>query len=121
EAVGEAFSVYLGSVSFKGTIGYFESGGSLRIGDDAPSAEMVAQLKGVPGLLDHVGLLGVQPGDPPSLLAAAGEVVLEGLWAQKKIGRSDERGFVAPERPRSEMELDLERLERLRKMKKQVN
>jgi hypothetical protein len=46
--------------------------------------------------------------------------VLEGLWAQKKIGRSDDRGFVAPER-RADVELDLERLERLRKMKKQVN
>ena len=46
--------------------------------------------------------------------------MLEGLWAQKKIGRSDDRGFVAPER-RPELELDLERLERLRKLKKQVN
>jgi hypothetical protein len=47
--------------------------------------------------------------------------VLEGLWAQRKIGRSDDRGFVAVERPRSDVELDLERLERLRKLKKQVN
>jgi len=48
--------------------------------------------------------------------------VLEGLWAQKKIGRSDDRGFVAPERERrGESDLDLERLERLRKLKKQVN
>ena len=45
---------------------------------------------------------------------------VEGLWAQKKIGRSDDRGFVALER-HSEAEIDLERLERLRKMKKQVN
>jgi hypothetical protein len=62
----------------------------------------------------------VQPGDPAPLLAAAGEFILEGLWAQKKIGRSDEKGFVAAERP-AESELDLERLERLRHMKKQVN
>jgi hypothetical protein len=47
--------------------------------------------------------------------------VLEGLWAQKKIGRSDDRGFVAPERRPSEVELDLEKLERLRRLKKQVN
>ena len=54
------------------------------------------------------------------LLAAAGEFVLEGLWAQKKVGRSDERGFVAAERPR-DLEVDLERLERLRRLKNQVN
>ena len=46
--------------------------------------------------------------------------MLEGLWAQKKIGRSDDRGFVAPER-RAELEVDMERLERLRRLKKQVN
>ena len=53
-------------------------------------------------------------------MAAAGEFILEGLYAQKKIGRSDDRGFMAAER-RSRSELDLERLERLRRMKKQVN
>ena len=54
------------------------------------------------------------------LVASAGEFILEGLYAQKKIGRSDDRGFMAPER-RSDVDVDLERLERLRKMKKQVN
>ena len=53
-------------------------------------------------------------------IASAGEFVLEGLWARKKVGRSDEGGFVAAERPR-DLEVDLERLERLRKLKKQVN
>ena len=49
-----------------------------------------------------------------------GEFVLEGLWAQKKIGRSDDRGFVATER-RADLEIDMEHLERLRRLKKQVN
>jgi len=68
-------------------------------------------------VLEHLNLLGVKAEDPAPLLAAAGEFVLEGLWAQKKVGRSDERGFVAAERPR-DLEVDLERL---RKLKKQVN
>ena len=120
EAAGETFSVYMGSVDLKPVVAFFESGGSLKLRDDAAAEEMVAQLKRVPGLLDHVGFLGVQPGDPMPLLAAAGEFVLEGLYAQKKIGRSDDRGYVAPER-RSDADVDLERLERLRRMKKQVN
>jgi hypothetical protein len=74
----------------------------------------------VPGLLDHVSALGIQPSDPAPLLVAAAEFVLEGLWSQKKIGRSDDRGFVAVER-KTEIDMDLERLERLRRMKKQVN
>src|SRR3989454_610603 len=119
-AEGVAFAVYMGSVDLKPVVAFFESGGSLKLRDDAAAEEMVAQLKRVPGLLDHVGFLGVQPGDPVPLLAAAGEFVLEGLYAQKKIGRSDDRGYVAPER-RSDADVDLERLERLRRMKKQVN
>jgi magnesium chelatase subunit I len=119
-AVGEVFSTYLGAVSFRAAVGFFDGGGSLRLTDQSPAQEVLAQLRRVPELLDPAPRLGVQPGDPAPLLAAAGEFILEGLWAQKKIGRSDEKGFVAAERP-AESELDLERLERLRHMKKQVN
>src|SRR5213594_3154094 len=80
EAAGETFSVYMGSVDLKPVVAFFESGGSLKLRDDAPAEEMVAQLRRVPGLLDHVGFLGVQPGDPAPLVAAAGEFVLEGLY-----------------------------------------
>jgi len=120
EAVGEVFSVYLGAIDFKAITQFFEAGGSLRLRDDAPSAEALQQLSQVPGLLDVIDRLGVATTDPPPLLASAGEFVLEGLWAQKRIGRSDDRSFVAVERP-SEIDGDLERLERIRRMKKQVN
>ena len=120
EAVGEVFSVYLGSADLRPVVAFFESGGSLKLADDAPAAEVVAQLRRVPGLLDHVSSLGVSPGDAAPFVASAGEFVLEGLHAQKKIGRSDDRGFVAPER-RADVDLDLERLERMRRVKKQVN
>jgi magnesium chelatase subunit I len=108
-------------VDLRQVVAHFEGGASLKLSDDASAADTIAQLDTIPGLLDHVQHLGLsrQTGPAP-LLAAAGEFVLEGLHAQKKIGRSDERGYVAPER-RSEVEMDLEKLERLRRMKKQVN
>jgi magnesium chelatase subunit I len=120
EAVGEVFSVYLGSVDLRPAVAFFEQGGSVKLREEAPADEVLAQLRKVPEVLDHLDHLGVSPADPGPLHAAAGEFVLEGLHAQKKIGRSDERGFVAPER-RPEADIDLERLERLRKLKKQVN
>ena len=120
EAVGEVFSTVLGSVSFRQTVRFFEEGGSLRIREGSPAREVLDQLRRVPEVLDHLEALGALPDSPAPVRAAAAEFVLEGLWAQKKIGRSDDRGFVAPER-RGEGELDLERLERLRKLKKQVN
>ena len=120
EAVGEIFSTYLGSVNFRQVVHFFENGGSLRLPDDAPAEEVLAQLRRVPELLEHTDRLGVVPGDPAPVVVAAGEFILEGLWAQKKIGRSDDKGFVAAER-RVDSEIDPERLERLRNMKKQVN
>ncbi len=120
DAVGEVFSVYLGSADLRGVTSYFENGGSLKLRDDAPTAELLQQLRRVPGLFEQLPALGIDPGDPAPLLLAGAEFLLEGLWAQKKIGRSDDKGFVATER-RAEVEMDLERLERLRRMKKQVN
>jgi magnesium chelatase subunit I len=120
EAVGEVFAVYLGSADLRQVVEHFETGGSLKLADDAPASEVVAQLSKVPHLLDHVGNVGVQAGDAPGLVAAAAEFILEGLYAQKKIGRSEDRGFMAVDRP-VDHEIDLERLERLRRMKKQVN
>jgi len=120
EAVGEVFSTYLGAADFKQVVRFFEEGGTLRIREGSPSADVLAQLRRVPDVLENLQPLGVQPGSSLALQAAAGEFVLEGLWAQKKIGRSDDRGFVAAER-RPELEVDLERLERLRRLKKQVN
>lgn len=120
EAVGEVFSVYLGSADLKPVIAFFESGGSLKVREEASSEELLVLLRRVPGLMEQAGLLGVTATDPPGLAAAAGEFILEGLYAQKKVGRTDDRGFIAPDR-RSEVEVDLERLERMRRMKKQVN
>jgi magnesium chelatase subunit I len=119
QAVGETFGVYLGSVDLRPVVSYFESGSSLKLRDDAGAEDLLAELRKIPGLLEHAPNLGISQGDPAPLLAAAGEFMLEGLYAQKKIGRSEDRGFVAPERP--DTDVDLERLERLRRMKKQVN
>jgi magnesium chelatase subunit I len=120
EAVGDVFSTYLGAADLKQVVRFFEEGATLRIREGSPAAEVLEQLRRVPEVLANLEPLGVEPGSSLALQAAAGEFVLEGLWAQKKIGRSDDRGFVAPER-RPDLEVDLERLERLRRLKKQVN
>jgi magnesium chelatase subunit I len=119
-AVGEAFSVHLGAADLKPVVAFFEGGGSLKLDDDASSAQVVAQLRRVPHLFEQLKALGVAPGDPDPVLASAAEFVLEGLHARKQIGRSDDKGFVAAT-PTPESDLDIERLERLRRLKKQVN
>ena len=99
EAVGEAFSVYLGSADLRPVVAFFEGGGSLKLRDDASARGLVAAAAARarparPALTCWAS----SADDPRRVVAAAGEFVLEGLYAQKKIGRSDDRGFVAPER-----------------------
>ena len=49
-------------------------------------------LQGLPELIKH---LGIGPGAPAPAIASAIDFILEGLYAQKKISRSDERGMRA--------------------------
>jgi len=119
-AVGGVFSLRLGAVDLRPVVAYFEAGGKVKLENDPGSADVLEQLEKVPGLLDHLHHMGLGPEDPVAARAAAGEFILEGLHAQKKIGRSEDRGFEAPERA-TEADADLEQLQRLRTMKGQVN
>ena len=67
-----------------------------------PAQLQVARVEGVlgiegdevvQGLLDMARRAGLPADAPAPMLAAAVDFVLEGLYAQKKISRSDERGF----------------------------
>ena len=49
--------------------------------------------------MDHIGKLGVTDRKDAGPAAAAAEMILEGLWAHRRIGRSEERGYYA-EKPK---------------------
>ena len=94
-AIGRVFSKYFGEVSFQPVVQWFETGGELKIPDLISTGERYEQLAKVQGLLEHVGKLGVSNRKDEAKAAAAAEMILEGLWAHRRIGRSEERGFYA--------------------------
>ena len=67
------------------------------LGDGTSADEVIAQTRGVQGLRELADHAGLPKGAPSPLVAAAIDFVLEGLCAQKKISRSDERGYAAAE------------------------
>jgi magnesium chelatase subunit I len=97
-AVGKTFSKYYPNANFQPIVQWFEAGQELKLPANASSAETIGQLKKIPGLFDHLEALGVQPNADAALKAGAAEFVLEGLWAHKRINRSEERGFYADAR-----------------------
>jgi magnesium chelatase subunit I len=98
-AVGRVFSKHFPEVGFQAVIQWFELGGELKLPELATTAERYEQLSKIQGLFDHVGRLGVNDRKEVGAAGAAAEMILEGLWAHRRIGRSEERGFYA-EKPR---------------------
>ncbi len=98
-AVGRVFSKHFPEVSFQPVIQWFELGGELKLPELASTAERCQQLSKIQGLLEHIARLGVTDRKDAGAVSGAAEMILEGLWAHRRIGRSEERGYFA-EKPR---------------------
>ena len=103
-AVGRVFSKHFAETNFQPVIQWFELGGELKLPELASSSERFAQLSKIQGLMEHTGKLGASDRKNGGATAAAAEMILEGLWAHRRIGRSEERGYYAekqkPQEPR---------------------
>jgi magnesium chelatase subunit I len=98
-SVANVFAERFDQADLRRVIEWFDLGGSLQLADTSPARALLAQARGVQGLVElteHLEL-GKKPSEPA--LASAVDFVLEGLYAQKKISRSEERGYHAAEPP----------------------
>jgi magnesium chelatase subunit I len=96
-AVGNVFTGYFSSADLRQVTEWFDLGGTLHIDDTLHAKELLARAADVQGLKDLTAHTGVASNAEPPLLAAAVDFVLEGLYAQKKIARSDEFQYQATE------------------------
>jgi len=98
-AIAKVYGKHFNSTAVQPTmqkvVQHFELGGELKLAESATAAESLSQLRKIDGLLTHVDRLDVSPKSDAAALAAAAEFILEGLCAQKRINRSEERGFFA--------------------------
>jgi len=100
-AVGKVFDRYFEGVNMQPIVQWFDLGGNLKLSDDLDSSEMVKQLNSIQGLMEKTRALGLSANEPEATRASAGEFILEGLHAHRRINRSEERGFSAEERRRA--------------------
>lgn len=98
QAVALAYSRYFEGENVKSILQWFDLGGTLQLPEVASAAELVAQLSQINGLLEKTAKLGVGARDTDANRAAAGEFILEGLYAHRRLSRSEEQAFVANER-----------------------
>jgi magnesium chelatase subunit I len=99
-AVGKVYDKHFENTNVAQIVQWFDLGGSLKLDDNVDSATLLKRLAGIQGLLEKTKGVGVGPNDPDPLKASAAEFVLEGLYAHRRISRSEERGFAAEEKKR---------------------
>ncbi len=98
-SASHTFDVRAGGADVDDIIEYFETGGALQVGEEAAAAACVRGFETVPGLLELVERVGLAPAATnDGTRAAACELVLEALVAQRRISRSTAGYTRAPHR-----------------------
>ncbi len=97
-AVGKVYNGYFDGANFRQVVQWFELGGSLRLDEDLSASKMVEQLSRIQDLLQFTKKLGLSESESDALRASAGEFILEGLYAHKRISRNEELEFIAGDR-----------------------
>src|SRR5688572_15368061 len=92
-AVSNVFDGYFANADLKPITDWFDMGGSLSLSDETDSATLVKEAAKVQGLVDLARHAGITAGAAAPLLASGIDFALEGMYSQKKIRRSDARGY----------------------------
>ena len=99
-AVGSVFGGIFASSDYSQVGEWFDMGGTLQAADTLAAGELLERTAVVQGLHDLARESGIPADAPPPLLASAVDFVLEGLYAHKKISRSEDRQYQGVEQPR---------------------
>jgi magnesium chelatase subunit I len=108
-AIGKIFDKYFSGTNTQQIEQWFNLGGTVRIDDDQPSQAILDELKQIQGLFPQLSPLSVKVSDAPEAAVAGAEFLLEGMYAHKRLSRSEERGFSAQEKTTRKQERTEER------------
>jgi magnesium chelatase subunit I len=98
-AVANVADGYFSHLDTRRVIEWFDLGGTLQLGDTLGATDVIDRARQVQGLIELAHAAGIPASAPPPLLAAGVDFALEGMYALKKISRSEERGYQATETP----------------------
>jgi magnesium chelatase subunit I len=113
-AIAKTFDEYFSGVDMRQIVQWFDLGGEIKLTESAGAQEVLDTVKSIQGLMEKVSALDVSPKDTVETVVSAAEFVLEGLYAHKRIGRSEERVFTAGEKQPKKPERTYEREEPFR-------
>ena len=113
-AIAKTFDDYFSGVDMRQIVQWFDLGGEIKVTESAGAKEVLDSVKGIQGLMEKISALDVSAKDTMESQVSAAEFVLEGLYAHKRIGRTEERVFTAGEKQIKKPERTYEREEPFR-------
>jgi magnesium chelatase subunit I len=125
-AIGKIFDKYFSGTNTQQIEQWFNLGGTVRIDDDQPSQGILEELKQIQGLFTQLSPVSVKASDAPEIAVAGAEFLLEGMYAHKRLSRSEERGFSAQEKTarkqeRPEQDRDYDEFQEQRRTRRGFN
>ncbi|MBI2821827.1 MAG: magnesium chelatase, partial [Acidobacteria bacterium] len=96
DSILRVFPHYFSGVDTRQIIDYFELGGTLKLDSTISDRAALKEMKKIQGLLEKAATIRLETRDDGCQVAAT-EFLLEGLYAQKKISRSEEHGYARGE------------------------
>jgi len=103
-AVGKIYDHYFEGANVGHIIQWFDLGGSLKLDEKRGLGHHGEATRRDSRLMEKTKALGLTHNEPDPVRASAAEFVLEGLYAHRRISRSEERGFAAEEKKREPRE-----------------
>jgi magnesium chelatase subunit I len=98
QSVATVFDQYFTGTNTQQIEQWFNLGGTVQLNDAQPSAGSLAELQQIQGLFEKLTPLNINGKSKPEVSVSAAEFLLEGMYAHKRISRSEERSFSAAEK-----------------------
>jgi magnesium chelatase subunit I len=97
-SVATIFDEYFTGTNTQQIEQWFNLGGTVALTDDHSAAGSVKELQQIQGLFEKLSPLQINAKSKPETAVSAAEFLLEGMYAHKRISRSEERSFSAAEK-----------------------
>jgi magnesium chelatase subunit I len=98
QSVATIFDQYFAGANTQQIEQWFNLGGTVQLNDTQPSAGSLAELQQIQGLIEKLSPLKINGKSSPEVAVSAAEFLLEGMYAHKRISRTEERSFTAAEK-----------------------
>jgi len=97
-SVASVFDQYFAGTNTQQIEQWFNLGGTVQLNDAQPAVGSLAELQQIQGLFEKLSPLQINGKSKPEVTVSAAEFLLEGMYAHKRISRSEERSFTAAEK-----------------------